>query len=79
MKQANFEIRLATMAIRGRRLKKMAANIAAMVDWPYAEKARPALSLGLCPLCKLPWHDHPTENGFTLACNGDLLKLSQER
>jgi len=55
--------------------KRMAANMAAMIDWPSEEKMERASGLCVCAKCGLNYYDHPTENGLTLTCDGRLWHL----
>lgn len=60
---------------RFRAAKRMAANMALMIDWPYPEDFIRASGEVPCPKCGLPYRDHPEENGLHLSCEGKLLKL----
>jgi hypothetical protein len=56
-----------------RAFKRMAANMARMIDWPDDfERAGGAV---ICEKCGLPYRDHPEEDGLTLTCDGRLWKL----
>lgn len=57
------------------KLKRMACNMAAMIDWPSEEKMQRAGGDAICPQCGLSYFAHPQENGLTLTCDGRLLKL----
>lgn len=60
---------------RMRAFKRMARNMAAMIDWPSDEKMIRVAGNAVCDKCGLCYSDHPEENGLTLACDGRLLKL----
>lgn len=55
--------------------KRMAANMALMIDWPHEDCLIRAGGDAICDACGLTYHDHPYENGLVLACDGRLLKL----
>lgn len=60
---------------RMRRFKRMAANMAAMIDWPFEEQMVRASGKCVCEKCGLEYFDHPEENGLHLTCEGKLVKL----
>lgn len=60
---------------RMRRFRWMAANMAAMIDWPSEEKMMRASGNCICEKCGLEYFDHPEENGLHLTCEGKLVKL----
>lgn len=60
---------------RMRRFRKMARNMAAMIDWPFEDKMERAGGDVVCDKCGLLYFDHPEENGLVLTCDGRLWKL----
>lgn len=60
---------------RKRAFKRMARNMAKMIDWPSDEKLIRACGDAICDGCGLRYSDHPEENGLVLSCDGRLLKL----
>lgn len=60
---------------RFRLAKRMAANMAKMIDWPHEDNMNRASGHVECEQCGLPYFDHPHENGLVLTCDGRLWKL----
>lgn len=60
---------------RMRRFKRMAKNMAGMIDWPHEEQMNHASGHCICEKCGLEYFDHPEENGLNLTCEGRLVKL----
>lgn len=58
-----------------RAFKRMARNMAAMIDWPHEDKMERASGQCVCEKCGLDYYDHPEENGLVLTCDGRLWKL----
>lgn len=55
--------------------KRMARNMAAMIDWPFEDMMERASALCICEKCGMNYADHPEENGLVLTCDGRLWKL----
>lgn len=60
---------------RMRAFKRMACNMAKMINWPHQDKLIRASADAICDGCGLRYRDHPEENGLVLSCFGRLLKL----
>lgn len=60
---------------RIRRFRLMAANMAAMIDWPHEDQMVRAGGGAICEKCGLALVEHPKENGLHLTCEGKLVKL----
>ena len=58
-----------------RRMKRMARNMARMIDWPFEDEMERASGQAVCEKCGLDYYDHPMENGLVLTCDGRLWKL----
>lgn len=60
---------------RARACKRMAWNMAKMIDWPAEDTFVRASGDCVCCRCGAHFFDHPHENGLNLLCDGSLVKL----